>query len=174
MRMLQSWWLGGAAAGAVLVGAFYVGCSSLSQPGWPGEGERLDRLEADREHLERRRELTRSLASDLVEGRLNLRQAASALRAENLNSPPHLAMHVEYVAGTTEEERYCRAMMGHLRTYLQGDARGPAVLTRLEAELEAVARGETGQRPHLGMVGGRRLPVPPPDLHGQAESGEAH
>jgi hypothetical protein len=161
--MLQSCWLGGAAAGAVLLGALYVGCSELSHPGWsgvPSEAERLERLEADREQLERRREVIRSLAAELIEGRLDLRQAAEVWRVEAVNSPPHLGMHVEYVPGNTEEERYCRSLLSHVRTLVEGNPCGPAVLARLEAEYEALAQG----RP-LSPAPPRRDPrvrTPPP------------
>jgi hypothetical protein len=144
MRILHTCWLGGAVAGAVVGGAIYFACANWSQPDWvgvPAEGERLDRLEADRERLEHRREVIRALATALAEGRLSLREAAAALRAENLSSPPHLAMHVEYLPGATEEERYCRAMLRHVRAQLEGDGRLPALLARLESEAEALARG---------------------------------
>jgi hypothetical protein len=157
--MLPSWWLGGAVASTVLIGAVYVGCMNLSQPDRRSELERLERLEADRDYLDRRQEAICSVAADVVAERLSLRQAAEALRLLNVNSPDHLRMHVEYQDGQTEEERYCRSVLGHVQAYLVvGDARGPAVLARLGAELDALAQGRLGPPPRISTP---RRPAPP-------------
>ena len=140
MRVLPCWWLGGAAAGAVLVGAFFIGCAALSPPAAPDEVERRERLEADREFLERRQEVIRSLVADLVEGRRGLRDAAAVWRAEDAGSPRHLRMRIELTLGQTEEERYAWSVLLNVQNRLEGDARAPAILARLEAELAALAR----------------------------------
>jgi hypothetical protein len=148
----------------VLVGACWVAFSCFTSQGWPGvpaEGDRLDRLETDRGQLERRREVIRYLAGELAEGRLDLRKAAAALRNEDLSSPPRLSMHIENLPGATQEERYCRALVGHVRVLLERDARLPAVVARLEAEVEALP---PPPGPPLGTLAGRRLPAPAPDL----------
>jgi hypothetical protein len=177
MRILPSWWFGGAAAGAVLVGALYVSSAGLplsGGPTGPAEGDRLDRLEADREVLERRREVVRSLVSGVIEGRLSLRQAAAVLREENRLSPPHLVMHLEYGPGATEEERYGRAVLAHVRAVLDRDPRRPAVLARVEAEVEALARAEEGRRAQVSARGGRRPPLPPDVVMTQTVGARAH
>jgi hypothetical protein len=176
MRILPSWWLGGAAAGAVFVGALYVSVTGVPLPGAPAapsEGDRLDRLEADREVLEHRREVVRSLVSGVVEGRLSLRQAAAVLRDENSHSPPHLVMHLEYGPGATEDERYARAVLAHVRAVLDRDPQRAAVLARLEAEVEALARAEEGRRAQMDTRGVRRPPLPP-GVATQAVVGQAH
>ncbi len=99
------------------------------------EARRLEQLRADQEVLRRRADLIRSLRADLLEGRRTLREAAAALRAENEAGPPHLDMHVEYLPGRTEEERYCRSVLAQVRAFAAGDSRAPAALARLEAEL---------------------------------------
>jgi hypothetical protein len=142
MRVLQCWWLGAGAVGAVLAGAFFVGCSILSPSGVPEEVERQARLEADMAHLERRQEVIRSLGTELVEGRMSLREAAAAWRAEDAGSPRRLRMRVELTPGRTEEERYCWSVLLNVRVQLEGDARAPAVLARLEAELAALCRDQ--------------------------------
>jgi hypothetical protein len=158
--MHPSWWLGVAAAGAVLAGTLYAGCRGLA-PAGPSESERLERLEADRNHAVHRREVIRDLTTGLIEGRLTLRQAAVACQAENEVGPRQIDLHVEYQAGRTDEERYCRALLGHVRAMLVKDARAPAVLARLEAELTALVRSQpTHPASRRGGPLGRPLPRP--------------
>jgi hypothetical protein len=181
MRTLYSWWLGGAAAVTVLAGALYVGCASLAQPGWsagPSEVERLERLTTDWESMGRRQEAVRFLVREVAEGRMSLRQAAAHVRAEDVGSPPQLRMHVEYLPGRTEEERYCRSVLRNVGAFLDGDPRAPAVLARLVAELEDIAQGRLGPPPW--RTGPARRPPPPlppellpPPSAEQAELGEA-
>jgi hypothetical protein len=182
MRILHNWWLGGAAAGAVLAGVFYFGCTAPSPSGWtgaPAEAQRHERLENDREHLKRRREVVNYLVAELVAGRQSLREAATAWRLEDESCPRHLAMHVEYQEGQNEEERYCRSLLDNVRSRLGGDAGGPAVLARLESELTALARGETGPPPQArrGPPVRSAPPVPPaegaPGLPTRTNLGEA-
>jgi hypothetical protein len=170
MRALYSWWLGVATAGTVLAGALYVGGTHLAQTGWsggPSEVERLDRLTTDFECMARRQEGLRYLATDVADGRMTLREAAAAVRVDDLSSPPHLRMHVEYLPGRSEEERYCRSLLGHVRTVLEGDPRAPSTLARLEGELRAVAQG----LPAPPRRAGRRLP-PPPEVLTMAPAAE--
>ena len=155
MRTLQGWWLGGAAAGALLAGAFYIGCSRLSRPGWSGglpEAERQARLEDDWEHVDRRVKVLRYLAVDLAEGRVGLRQAAEVARQEDLSSPHRLMMRVEYLPGRTEAERYGECLLRHVDAMLEGDARGPAVLARLRAELQALSQDRPAPGGSTGAV----------------------
>ncbi len=165
MRALHTWWLGVAAAGSVLAGALYVGCTTLARPTWsagPNEVERLERLTTDFGAMARRQEFLRCLAADVVEGRLSLRDAGEAVRREDVSSPPHLRMHIENLPGGTEEERYCRSVLGHVRALLDGDPRGPATLARLEGEVEDVVQGRAAPA-RWTAVGGRLLPPRPPE-----------
>jgi hypothetical protein len=149
MRILPSWWLGGAAAAAVLIGTVYVGSVNLARTGGASEFERLERLTADREYVDRRQESVRALAADVVAGRLSLRGAAEDLRLLDVNSPEHLRLHIEYQDGRTEEERHCRSMVAHVRAYLGHDDRAPAVLARLEAELDDLVQGRAAPLPRV-------------------------
>jgi hypothetical protein len=180
--MLHNWWLGGAAAGAALASVFYVGFTAPWPSGWSGvptEARRLEQLERDREHLERRSEVVRYLAADLIDGRQSLREAAAVWRREDESCPRHLAMHVEYQEGNTLEERYCRSLLENVSARLERDARGPAVLARLESELQTLARGEAAPPPQArrGPPGRSAPPIAPaegpPDLPSRAKLGEA-
>ncbi len=139
MRLHPSWWLGVAAVTG-LAAALSLACGSLARLGGPdvlAEAERRRRLEADWKHIDRRLDLGRSLAAALAEGRLTLGEAAEAWRAEDESSPRHLGLHVEMLPGKTSEERYARSLLTHVRAYLGGDPRAPAVLARLEQELRS-------------------------------------
>ena len=166
MRTLSTWWLGTAAAGTVLAGALYAGCTALAwlaPSAGPSEAERLERLTTDFDVMARRQEVLRHLAAEVVEGRMGLRDAADVVRLEDVRSPAHLRMHVEYLPGRTEEERYCRSVLAHVRGLLDGDPRAPAALARLEGELEDLVRGRLGP-PRRVVLGGRFLPPPPQAL----------
>jgi hypothetical protein len=178
MRALQCWWLGAGAAGAVLAGAFFVGCSVLPPSGVPNEVERRARLEADLAHLGRRQELIHFLGTELAEARMSLREAGALWRAEDVGSPRHLRMRIELNSGKTDEERYCRSVLWNVARQLElaGDARAPAILTRLEAELAALTAGSSAppapartprnpagqQAPAPARAGGRPPPSRPP------------
>jgi hypothetical protein len=139
MRLHPSWWLGGAAAAGLAV-ALFLACGSLARLGRPDtrtEAERRRRLDADWEHIDRRLQLGRSLAAALTEGRLTLGEAIETWRAEDESSPPHLRLHLEMLPGQTAEERYTWSVLAHVRAYLDGDPRAPAVLARLEQELRS-------------------------------------
>jgi hypothetical protein len=72
--------------------------------------------------------------SALADDRLTLPQAASALRSR-LESQ-HLAEQLlTHYPGRTDEERYCRAVIDHVRKGLADDPRRAEVVDRLEAEL---------------------------------------
>jgi hypothetical protein len=166
MRTLHTWWLGAAAAGTVLAGTVYFGCTLLARQTWsagPSEAERLERLTTDFDAMARRQETLRHLAAEVVEGRLGLRDAADVVRLEDVRSPRHLRMHVEYLPGRTEEERYCRSVLGHVRALLEGDPRAPAALARLEGELDDLVQGRLGP-PRRTVLGGRFLPPRPPEV----------
>ncbi len=182
MRTHPSWWLGVAAAGTVLAGTLYVGCTVLTQTSWSSgraEADRLERLTSDFDRMALRQATLHSLAAEVVEGTMSLREAAEAVRAEDLGGPPHLRMHVEHLPGRTEEERYCRTVLGHVRALLASDPRGPSALARLERELEDVVQGRP--RPPRRPIPSRRpLPPRPPEVLTRAptpelpEQGEAH
>jgi hypothetical protein len=182
MRTHPNGWPGVAAAGAVLAGALYVGCTVLAQSSWSGgasEAERQERLTADFDSMARRQATIRYLAGAVVEGNLSLREAAEDVRAEDINGPPHLRMHVEYLPGRTEEERYCRSLLRHVRGLLAGDARAPSALARAEGELEDVVRGRPAPPRRARATWHPRVPQPPEVLTRapapeQAGRGEAH
>ena len=175
MRTLTTWWLGSAAAGTVMAGALYVGCMSLAGADWSGgrsELERLERLTSGFERMALRQEALRCLAAEVAEGRMSLREAAEAVRREDVTSPPHLRLHVEHLPGRTEEERYCRSVLGHVKGLLEGDPRAPSVLARLERELEDLAQGRLGPPPRRNRPGRRPLPPRPPEVLTRAPSAE--
>jgi hypothetical protein len=164
MRTLTTWWLGAASAATVLAGVLYVGCTSLAQQGCsggPSEVERLERLTSGFDHLARRQESLRYLATEVAEGRLSLREAAEAVRLEDVSSPPHLRLHVEHLPGRTEEERYCRSVLCHVRALLEGDPRAASALARLEGELDDLAQGRLGPPPRRSVPARRPLPPRP-------------
>lgn len=137
MSVHPSWWLGGAAACAVLAGTIHLASAALGPPESPAEIERTRRLNEDERRIFSRWALCRSLAEGLAEGRLTLAEAAAALRRENETAPRHLDMHVEYLPGKTDDERYRHCAYYHVAAYLEGDPRAGAALARLEAELRA-------------------------------------
>jgi hypothetical protein len=142
----KSLWLGAVGCCALLVAALYVGLTALSawmdRVGPPvrcnlaEEEQRAAVLDADHVLLTKSMQVTEKIWEDLAAGRLTLRQAVTALAAENAARPPRLRIRTEYFPGDTEEERLAHLTVERIARSL-GERPGSATaLARLRAELE--------------------------------------
>jgi hypothetical protein len=149
--------LGAVACGALLVAALYVGLTALSAcmdgVGPPvrcnlaEEEQRAAVLEADHVLLTKSMQVTEKIREDLVAGRLTLREAVTALAAENAARPPRLRIRTEYFPGDTEGERLARSTVERVAKGLAEKPGGAAVIARLQAELKEYLAAQGG-RPH--------------------------
>ena len=132
------------AAGLCLAAAVLTTWWLVAGPGRP-EGElglgvlvrewlRGERLEADRDEVLDQHAAHRKILRAAAEGDLSLPEAAAALRAhlEACGQAPRVLAHYP---GRTDEERFSRALLDHVRKYLGSGSRAEAVAHRLEAEL---------------------------------------
>jgi hypothetical protein len=169
--------LGAVGCCALLVAALYVGLTALSacldRVGPPvrcnlaEEEQRAAALDADQVLLTRSMRVTQKIREDLVAGRLTLRQAVTALTAENATRPARLRIRTEYFPGDTEEERFARSTVERLGWGLADKPGGATAVARLRAELDefladtgcgaGAARPGFG-RPRSGGTARARLP----------------
>jgi hypothetical protein len=146
--------LGLAFAGAML-GLVFSGCLTLPGMGNLGLTDSFHRLEQQHQRAhelsrhftacQRRNAAFERITRDLCARRLTLLEAASRLRhlAEEEPAWPRYLLRRDFPAGS-DEECFCRIAIAAVRDRLSTTPRpqGPAILERLEAELEwQVARG---------------------------------
>jgi hypothetical protein len=94
-------------------------------------------LDADIKLLLDSTAITQQVRDDLIAGRLSLRQALSALKAEDARRPPHLRRRLcPYVSGRTPEERYARGLVQQLKRDQPYTSVFAARLAEIEKELE--------------------------------------
>jgi hypothetical protein len=144
--------------------AFGPGTDRWPWSGWNSDAEqewqRSRNLEEQRAEILRRVHTKYYLAGDVAEGRLGLLEAAALFRDLDRQWPALEPDPRHAHLGITEEERYCRAVIGLVRLTLHDRAEGgAAVVERLEAEL----------RSHLER-GNLRLPAHPPADSGSGNS----
>jgi hypothetical protein len=138
--------LGAVGCCALLVAALYVGLAALSdcldRVGPPvrcnlvEEQQRSADLDADHVLLTKSMQVTEKVWEDLVAGRLTLRQAVTALAAENAARPARLRIRTEYFPGDTEEERFAHLTVERFAVGLAERPGGATALARLRAEFE--------------------------------------
>jgi hypothetical protein len=169
--------LGAVGCCALLVAALYVGLTALSacmdRVGPPvrcslaEEEQRAAALDADHLLLTRSIQVMEKIREDLVAGRLTLRQAVTALAAENAARPARLRIRTEYFPGDTEEERLAHSTVERVARGLVERPGSATALARLRAELDefladtgggaGAARPDFG-RPRSGGTARARLP----------------
>ena len=103
----------------------------------PGDELRRDaRLEDDRRFLLWAAAAKGHVTGAVIRRRLGLLEGAAALRAIDGYRPARLGPSLwEGLPGGSEEERYCRSLLGWVRGELQGQDADPSRATELEAEL---------------------------------------
>jgi hypothetical protein len=133
------------AAAGLCLSAVLIAWWLVSGPGLP-EGElglgvlvrewlRGERLEADRDEALNQQAAHREILRAAVAGDLPLPEAVAALRSclEARRLAPHVLAHYP---GRTDEERFGRALLDHVRRYLGPGSRAEAVAGCLEADLD--------------------------------------
>jgi hypothetical protein len=119
----------------------WVRLSSFGGADWVGEALRRERIDAEREALNRSTAVTRGILTDLVEGRLSLREAADALRAEHESRPRRLQPPYLVRPDSSVEEDYLRWTCRLAEIHLEDSPRRPQVTRRLREELRACLEG---------------------------------
>jgi hypothetical protein len=118
---------------------------------------RGESLEAERGEVLGQGAAHRKILRAVAEGELPLPEAAAALRAhlEACGQAPRVLAHYP---GRTDEERYCRALLDHVRKHLAGARQSPGVVLRLEAELDVYLSG-LAATPGRGPVAADHTPA---------------
>jgi hypothetical protein len=99
------------------------------------ERRRSAALAADRKLLLESMKVTQQVRADLVAGRLSLRQALFALKAEDARRPPYLRRRSS-LSGRTPQERYARGLVEQLNREARYNLVPQARLGEIEKELE--------------------------------------
>jgi hypothetical protein len=122
-------------------------------------------LEARREDIMTRIALRDRVVRAVVEGRMPLAEAAARFQEIDLASTTfHWQRFREFWPGATDEEKQCRAVLGHVNSRLADDPdRARAVTRRLETELQAFLRE---QDTRMSPAGTARPHPPCPGLRG--------
>jgi hypothetical protein len=117
------------------------------------EKQRAESLERSQQILSWVIEQRAALLSELRAGGLTLFETAAGFRAVQQVKDKYIkpAPLLVPVPGQTEEERLCRQVIAHLETRLQDDLEQPAIVARLEKELQE----------HLERYGSVHLPASP-------------
>jgi hypothetical protein len=103
-----------------------------------GEGMELDRRLDEEVRAARRRIAAKDeVAREAAEGRLTLREAAARFRDLDADAPEAYRRGWCCVPGAaSDEERYCRQVLGHAAVAARGRPGQAAALRRLEAQLD--------------------------------------
>jgi hypothetical protein len=102
----------------------------LAREQWRAEGLESERAEA-LHHLDEHR----ALLDEIAAGHLRLSQAVSVFR-QHIESRGLAAHLLDGYPGRTDEERYARALIDHLKKEFGQDVAKNVVVRRLEAELQ--------------------------------------
>ena len=105
---------------------------------WLHEVERSNRIDADRSEFRHYYAVNDVINCDLIEGRVSLREAVAAMRAEQEDRPPGYPSPVEGFPGRSVEERYMRLAILRTSNRLGQSSRKGEVLQHLHAELQAL------------------------------------
>ena len=103
-----------------------------------------ERLDADLQAVLRRTTAKDALAREAAGGRLTLLEAAARFRDLDADLPEDYRRGWRHLAeGASDEERYCRQVIGYATMALRDRSDGPALLDRLKAQLDmALSRGD--------------------------------
>jgi hypothetical protein len=110
-----------------------------------GEAEEFDRrLDEEVQAVQLRRALKDEAAEDVVAGRLTLVEAAARFRRLDADASEEYRRGWGLLSeGSSDEERYCRQVLGYAGLALRGRADAADVLAGLNRQLEgALARGD--------------------------------
>jgi hypothetical protein len=108
------------------------------------EANRDEQLDEALQATQRRTVAKAELAQEAAAGRLTLFEAAARFRDLDAGVTEDYRCGWRHLAeGASDEERYCRQVIGYARLALRDRSDGPALLDRLRAQLdEALARGD--------------------------------
>jgi hypothetical protein len=120
----------------LLCGATGTGMASAAAY-WLSEIQRQEQLDAYFQQVMRYSADMKAIDAELVEGRLSLRGAVGAIRAEAENEPPGIALFIGRLPGHSVEERYMRWVISRIGNRLRKSSRQGEVLRHLDAELHA-------------------------------------
>jgi hypothetical protein len=99
------------------------------------EGQREGQLGAECQAAWRRNEAKNKVAREAAEGRLTLLEAAARFRDLDADAPEAYRRGWRFLAeGSSDEERYCRQVLGYAERALHGRPGQAAALRRLEAQ----------------------------------------
>jgi hypothetical protein len=103
------------------------------------EGPRGQKLDADQQIILHSREVIEQIVTDLIDGRLSLREAAANLRTENEQRSSRLRMGSMLLPVDQTEEHFCRLAIEWIKGRLSAhkDPRLLDVVRRLEGDLRA-------------------------------------
>jgi len=108
------------------------------------EAQLDDRLDGEVQAALRRTVAKSQVAGEAVEGRLTLFEAAARFRDLDADATEdYRRAWRATVGGSSDEERYCRQVLGYAELVLRDRSDDPAALGRLKAQLDqALARGD--------------------------------
>jgi hypothetical protein len=157
MNGSRALYVGGLACSALLATALSAGSLLRSGEGgsllgrWFEQMRRHEQLASDHEVLHASWQRIQDIVTELVEGRLSLREGAARLRAEHESRPEHLRPDIRMFTCDSLEECYMQSMYSLADTRLVNSPHRTKVLARLEKELQAFLKAHpSGTRSREG------------------------